>query len=394
MLTTGQRAAWLSAAYYFATFAALGAHLPYWPVWLETWGLSSGEVGFYLGAATVARILGTTLLPMLGDLYGIRRLLIVVTALATVLVHLAHLVVETEGVLMGLTLVAAVVMAPATPMGEALGLRAAERFGFQYAPVRAAGSIGFIAANVGVGAVMGSLGPNAALWTVVAGFTGVAILGALHPGGGAAPGADADRVRLAETPLLLGLPVFLVFALASAFHQASHMVYYIYSVLDWRAQGISDAVIGWLWAVGVIAEVVLMLGPGRHWVARIGPSHALALAAMAGLIRWVALTASPEQIWLWPLQALHALSFGLGHLAAMAFLAAAIPGRLLGTAHGVKSGILGGGLNALVLFIAGWVVASADIATAYWLAAGLSALAIGLALALNRIWDGGRVVRA
>ena len=392
MLSPARRAAWLSAFYYFAVFAALGAHVPYWPVWLETWGLTEGEVGYYLGAATIARILGTTLLPAFGDLFGIRRALIVATALATVVAHLLHLGAETPGELLVLTLLAAVVMAPATPMGEALGLRASERYGFAYPPVRAAGSLGFIAANVGVGALLGASGPDAALWVVVAGFTGVAVLGTVHPGGGAAPGAIADRSRLGEALSLLACPAFLVFALASAFSQASHMVYYVYSVLDWRAQGIPDVVIGWLWAAGVIAEIALMLGPGRRWVARTGPAIALALAALAGLVRWIAMAFSPPEAMLWPPQLLHAASFGLGHLAAMAFLVAALPPRLIGTAQGIKSGVLGGGLNAAVLFLAGIISTAFGIATAYWLAVGCAFLGIGFAIAVSCLWRGGRVV--
>ena len=394
MLSKSNAPAWLVAAYYFVLFLALGAHLPYWPVWLEHWGLTTGEVGFFLGAATIARILGTTVIPALGDFLAIRRALIVVTALSTVAAHLAHLFTGTATGLLLLTLLSAVVMAPAVPMGEALGLRAAERHGFAYARVRAAGSIGFIIANVGAGAVMGSVGPDAALWTVIVGFSGVAVLGAIHPGGGAAAQTGTDRASLGDARLVLRHPVFITFALASVLGQSGHMVYYVYSVLDWRAQGISDLMIGWLWAFGVIAEVALMLGPGRRLVAAIGPAHALTIAAVAGAIRWFAMSFSPDVALLWPLQALHALSFGLAHLGAMAFLAAALPGRMIGAAHGVKSGVLGGGLNALVLFVAGWIVAGGGISVAYWLAAVLSVLAMCLGMVLRRQWDGGRLVLA
>ena len=59
-MTPRTQAALLTAAYYGVMFAALGAHLPYWPVWLEHWGLTTAEIGWYLGAATVARIAGST----------------------------------------------------------------------------------------------------------------------------------------------------------------------------------------------------------------------------------------------------------------------------------------------------------------------------------------------
>ncbi|MEM9062630.1 MAG: MFS transporter [Pseudomonadota bacterium] len=385
------RAAFLTAAYYAVIFAALGAHLPYWPVWLEHWGLTTAEIGWYLGAATVARVFGTTVIPAIADHYAVRRWTIVVTSLATVMAHLAHLLAGTPAVLLAVTLIAAIVMAPSIPTGEALGLRAAERFGFAYAPVRAAGSVGFLIANIAVGAMIGELGPNLVLWTIVVGFSFVAILGAVHPGGGAPAGSEADRASPREVLRLFTIPAFLTFAVVTVLGHASHMVYYVYSVLDWRAQGISDATIGWLWATGVIAETVLMLGPGRRWVARLGAAYALGLGAAAGVLRWAAFTTAPDPLLLWPLQALHALSFGLAHLGAMAFLAAALPGRMIASAQGVMTGILGGGLSALVLIVASDIIEGASIAHAYWLVAAISLMSAIGAIVLGRLWQGQRL---
>ncbi len=388
MLTAKDRAAWLTAAYFAALFAAFGAQLPYWPVWLQAWGLSEAQVGWYLGAAMIARIIGTSLLPALADRYAVRRALITVTAAMAALAHLAHLWIDTPALLMAATLVAAVVMAPAAPLGDALALTASGRHGFAYAPVRAAGSAAFLAANVGIGLLIGRLGPDLALWVVVAGFTLVALLGAVHPGGGAP--ADRDRRTTAPEMLrLLGTPVFLIFALAASMGQASHAVYYAYSVLDWRAQGIADGTIGWLWAFGVLVETVLFLTVGRRWIVALGPVGALSLAAIAGTLRWAAMALTPGLALLWPLQALHGLTFAIGYLGAMAFLAAALPDRLIATANGLKSGLLGGGLNAAVLFLAGALVAVEGIATAYWLAMFASAISLGLTVVLGRQWRGG-----
>lgn len=390
-MTPRTRAALLTAAYYGVMFAALGAHLPYWPVWLEHWGLTTAEVGWYLGAATMARIVGSTLVPAIADMFAIRRWIIVIAAGATSAAHLAHLTVETPAALMFWTLIAALVMAPPVPIGEALGLRAAERFGFAYAPVRAAGSVGFLLANVGTGAFIGTFGPDLVLWAVVIGFAILAVLGAVHPGGGA-PAKDAsDRAGVAEVLGLLRHPAFLLFALAMTLGQASHVVYYVYSVLDWRAQGIPDVTIGWLWAVGVIAETFLLLGPGSRLIVLIGPANALALGATAGLIRWAALAFTPEPWMLWPLQAMHAFSFALAHLGAMAFLAAALPGRMIASAQGLSSGALGGGLQAGLLFIAGAVAAGSGIAMSYWVATTAAGLAIVFAVLLGRAWEGSRI---
>lgn len=382
---TSTRAAWLSAAYYAVLFAALGAHLPFWPVWLQTWGLTEAEIGWYLGVAVIARIAGTSLIPAIADRYAKRRLILSVTAAATALAHVLHLAVGTQEGLLILTLAAAVLMAPATPIGDALGLRAAAQGGFSYARVRAAGSAAFLVTNVAIGALLGTLGADVVLWTVAIGFAAVAVLGAIHPGGGAAP-RGRDNVTVTETLRLLRSKVFLVFALASAIGQASHMVYYAYSVLDWRASGISDMLIGWLWGFGVLVETVLMLTVGRAWIARLGPVGALCIAAIAGVLRWSAMALSPQAGLLWPLQALHALSFALGYLGAMAFLSAALPARMIATAHGLKSGILGGSANALALLAAAQVVAMYGISTAYVLAATMAALSLGLCVWLALLW--------
>jgi PPP family 3-phenylpropionic acid transporter len=384
-MTSARRAALLTAGFYAAIFAVTGALLPYWPVWLAEWGLGAADIGRYLGLAILARIAGATLLSALADRYAVRRWTIAGSALAAAAVYLAHLAIDTPGALLVATLAAAFAMAPLIPLGEALGLRASAWHGFAYAPVRAAGSVSFLAVNIAAGAAIAMAGAGPVLWIVVAGLACTAALGAVHPGGGAAP-RGPDRAGRGEARRLLASPVFLLAAAAMAAGQASHSVYYVYSVLDWRAQGIDAAVIGWLWAFAVIVETALMLGPGRAWVARLGPAGALVLAGAAGLVRWSAMAFAPPLAALWPLQMLHALTFALGHLGTMAFMAAAVPSRLAGSAQGLATGAIGGVAMAGTAFAAAALVETAGIDAAYWLSAGLSGAAFAAALVLGRVW--------
>ena len=181
---SARRAAVLTAAYYAVVFAALGAYVPYWPVWLEAWGLDRADIGVLLSAATVARIVGSTVIPALADRYGIRRWIISITAAASAAMFLVHLALDTRGLLLVVTLLLSVLMAPSVPLGEALGLRAVAGHGFAYAPVRAAGSVGFLAANVGIGWALDRVHPDLVIWVSAACFLALAILGAVHPGGG------------------------------------------------------------------------------------------------------------------------------------------------------------------------------------------------------------------
>lgn len=392
VLNAKARAAGLTAAYYAAIFLALGAYLPYWPAWLEGWGLGTTEIGWFLGAATLARIVGSTLLSALADRYGIRRWLVAGTTLAAAALVVAHLTIIDQGLLFGATLALAVVMAPAMPLGEGLGLRASVQFGFAYAPVRAAGSVAFLGSNVAVGAWLGQFGPDVVVYVVAAGLVVTALLGLVHPGGGAGPAAASDRAKPADFRRLARARVFVIFTLAASLGQAAHGVYYVYSVLDWQVAGITPATIGWLWASGVIAETVLLLGPGRTLVARIGPAWALALAAFAGVVRWGLMSLSPGLPWLWPLQAMHALTFAVAHLGAIAFIAQAIPPRMAASTQGVLSGVIGGSISAGALFLAAALTQAAGIGAAYAMAMGMAALSVALSFVLGATWRGERLI--
>ena len=378
----------LTCAYYAALFLAIGAHLPYWPVWLADWGLSEVEIGSYMGAALLVRLLSNAALSAVADTFGVRRLMLGLAGAAAAIVFLLHAFVETRPALLALTLLVTLTLSPMIPLGEALGLRAALRHGFAYARARAVGSIAFLAMNVGLGIAIRQVGADAALWSLVGCCAAASVLGLVHPGGGAPPGGGVDTAGLREGWRLMASPAFRAFLVAASFGQASHAVLYSFGSLAWMKQGIGADMIGLLWAAGVLAETWLMLGPGGRFVSRIGPSIALALAGLAGTIRWGVMTFEPASSWLWPLQALHAGTFALAHLGAMAFIAAAVPPRLAASVQGVYVGTLTGFAMAGTTALAGWVGEAAGTASAYWLAAGLSTAALVAGLMLRRHWRG------
>ena len=382
----------LTCAWYGALFFAFGAHLPYWPMWLAEWGLSAAEIGTYLGLGLILRVVGSTVLPALADRFAARRAVITIAALAAAVMFLLHLFIDTRPLLLAATLGTAFATSPLIPLGEALGVRSAAMHGFAYAHARAVGSLAFLVMSVGLGALIAQLGSGVVLWAVALNFTALAALGAMHPGGGAPPGAGLDRSKLRETLGLMTHPVFLTFAVAASIGQASHAVFYVYGTLSWIGQGIDAGVVGLLWATGVVAEILLMLGPGRQLVARIGPAGAVMLAGAAGVFRWALMSFEPPLVLLWPVQCLHAVTFGLGHLGAMAFVSLAIPPRLQASAQGLYGGGVGGLAIALATLAAGAINAAFGAASAYWLAAAMSGVGLLVAFRLRRIWDGGLIV--
>src|SRR3546814_11668186 len=56
---------------------------------------------------------------------------------------------------------------------------------------------------------------------------------------------------------------FLAFVAAAGSAQASHSVFYGFGTIAWRRIGFDDTVIGMLWTLGVVAEIVLFWTAGR-----------------------------------------------------------------------------------------------------------------------------------
>ena len=127
---------------------------------------------------------------------------------------------------------------------------------------------------------------------------------------------------------------------AASLIQASHAVYYGFSALEWRGAGLDGTTIAALWALGVIAEIVLFALPGRL-PPLFQPSVLLMIGAAGAALRWAAMALDPPAIWLPWLQLLHALSFGATHLGALGFVARHAPAGQSATAQGYLAIALG-----------------------------------------------------
>lgn len=374
-----------TSAWYVFFFLFAGAHLPFWPLWLKDWGLSEAEVGVYSAAAIAMRVVLGVILPWIADRLNAPRRMLAVLAVLMGVLYAAHFWIDTRPVLFAATLATAAVAAGMLPMADALSLRAAAQAGFGYATARSVGSAAFLGANLICGLAVARWGVDAALWWIMLSFPPLIWLGLRHPGGAGTP---VGRPKLAEAWRLLRSPVFLAAMIAGAATQGSHAVLYAYGSIHWASQGIDDATIGALWALGVAVEVALMAIWGKTVIDRLGAAGAILLAAGVGVFRWVIMTFDPGLIWLWPLQALHGLTFTAAHLGVMAFVQAAAPPQLAATAQGLTGALAGGVVMAGASFAAAWAYPAFG-PDAYWIGVALAASGALAAIALRRIWSGG-----
>ena len=279
------------------------------------------------------------------------------------------------------------------PLVETVAVSGIRRGALDYGKVRQWGSLSFIVASLGSGLIIGRLGSQAVLPLLIGGAA-LMVVGAHLVAQALARASHIPsalrRLSLSDAFKLLRAPLFLLFLLAASLIQSSHAVYYSFGSLNWRAQGISDGMIGVLWSVGVLTEVALFAVSGRI-IALCGTARLLMFAGIAAVFRWGFMAIDPP---LWAtalLQTLHAMSFGAAHIAAIHFLTHAVPEDRAATAQGLYAA-----------FVAGLVLGAVTIASgplyrmfageAYAAMALLALLGACSAFLLMHRWHGGLVV--
>jgi len=372
------RAALPFAGLHGAIFLALGVFLPFWPVFLTHRGLSGAEIGTILALGTWLKAASNPALGHLADRAGQRRRVLGALAAFALVAATAFLVAEGFWALLLIHLLVFPAFQATIPIGDSQTLAAAARQGFDYGRVRLWGSLAFLLAVLGMGEALEGRSPDLVAWAVLAGFA--LLLGAtrLLP---ESTGQETPHRPAPVTALLADRP-FLLFLAVGALLQASHAVYYAFSAVHWTAQGLSPAAVGWLWAEGVVAEILLFALGGKV-LARLGPVGLLLAAAVGGLLRWTTLGVTTALPALAVVQALHAATFGAAHLGAMHFIARRAPAGLQSTAQGVYSAVGGGVGMGLAMAVAGPLY-DAFGGRAFLAMAGMSAAGGALALLLFR----------
>ncbi|CAA7620392.1 3-phenylpropionate MFS transporter [Magnetospirillum sp. UT-4] len=374
------------SAYYVALFAAVGIHLPFWPLWLEAKGLTATEIGLVIASTFLVKVAVNPLVGHAVDRRGDRRKPMLVLALGATLAWTGFAFAEGFWQILGVTIAAVGLWSGIMPVGESLAMMVTQAQRLDYGRIRLWGSLAFIVAAVLVGRLLEVVSPLVLVWLIGGALGATALSCATLPDARAHHEEGTERPRL--TPLL-GSSVFLLFATASALNHASHTVYYGFATLSWKQAGISDSTIGLLWSEGVLAEIVLFAFSGRA-VARFGPAGLLLAAAGCGVARWLVLGLTASVPVLAMAQLLHAATFGCAHLGAMHFIQRAVPAGLSARAQAVYSALAMGVAPGLMSPLAGALFQQAG-ALAFLAMAALSLLATAAALGLMRRWHGGRV---
>jgi PPP family 3-phenylpropionic acid transporter len=387
----GRFAAWL-ALFYGTLFGLGGTYLPFFPVWLKAVGIDASWIGIITAVPAVTRF---TVLPVVTALSERRQSLrgaMIVTAFATAL---GFSVVGTQHqpllVLLAFA-VTACVWTPMVPLTDGYALRGVARYSLDYGPLRLWGSAAFIAGALACGLLVDWIAARHLIWVIagVAGLGAVASLG-LRPldRPKPAPAAVAGAGTLPRQPGSqresgsLREPGFLAIILASALIQGSHAAYYSFSSITWQASGFGGLTIAGLWALGVLAEIVVFaLSPRFAWP----PAKLVLIGALAAVARWLITAQEPSAAVLAMVQLAHGLTFGLTQLGTMGLLVRHVPGHVMVRGQGYLAAC-GGIVTSCASILSGAVYARHGQGVYYVMAAMALLGAMVMWLARHRLAD-------
>ncbi|ASL98843.1 MULTISPECIES: 3-phenylpropionate MFS transporter [Serratia] len=347
-----QSTRWLALSY-FTYFFSYGIFLPFWGVWLKGEGIAPETIGMLLGAGLVARFLGSLLIaPRVKDpshLVSALRLL----ALLTLAFAVGFCFGNGWGWLMLVIAGFNLFFSPLVPLTDALAATWQKQIRMDYGRVRLWGSLAFVIGSALTGQLVAVWGHNAILYSlifsVLAMLLGMLLKPSVMPQGEARTHSGTERSLWA---LLKEGPVWR-FLLCVTLLQGAHAGYYSFGSIYWQEAGYSASTIGYLWSLGVVAEVIIFASSNvlfRRWNAR----NLLLLSACCGVLRWSLMAYSTELGWLLLIQILHCGTFTVCHLAAMRFIAAR-QGQEVIQLQAVYSALAMGGGIAVMTVIAGFL---------------------------------------
>ena len=375
---------------YAAMYAAFGVASPFLPALLNARGLPPEQLGLLLGTGTAVRLLTAPLAGRIGDMSQALRVVLVISLALAAAATLGYLAAHQLSTLFGVSLMHAASLAPVTILADALALgsasppRGSGRPGFEYGWARGTGSAAFIIGTLLSGQAVSAFGLDVIVYLQAFLLTAAAFAATLLPELIHHRSAGITRAPAAGVLILLRLPRFRNLVLVAALILGSHAMHDAFAVIRWTAAGISPVTASFLWSESVASEVLVFFVIGPALVTWLTPAGALAVAAVAGMMRWAVAAQTVDVIALSLVQPLHGITFALLHLACMRLIARTVPQGLEGTAQAIYGTVGVGSAIALLTLVSGALYARLG-AQGFWVMAALCAVALPLTWKLRQL---------
>lgn len=342
---------WRLSSFYFFYFALLGCISPYWGLFLDGRGYSAQEIGELMALFGLVRIIAPNIWGALGDYSGRRMALLRLGCAMCALIFINIFWVSSFFTMALIMVGYGFFWAAVLPQFEVVTLNYLQEKTDDYSKIRIWGSVGFVVFVLLLGAVFDFISVQYLPVFMLL------LLGLIFLSSTTIKGQELthDHVESVGFLSLVKRPEVIGFLLAAFLMQLSHGAYYTFFSLFLEKAGYSNILIGVLWAVGVIAEVLVFLIVHRLFKA-INYKTVLVVSLLLAAIRWYFTAHFVDVLWLLILlQLTHAATFGTMHAVSMHYIHQYFQGKHQGQGQALFSSLTYGAGGAVGAVASGYV---------------------------------------
>ena len=354
------------ALFFFAYYGYVGVFSPYASLYFADRGLSATQIGILMSLMQVMRIFGPNVWGWVADQSRRRVLVLRLTSVAAALTFCGMFVGQSFMFFFALMVTVNLFTSAQGPISEALMLSSMRGDLTHYGRVRLWGSVGFIVLVTLSGYALDWQGIELMPWIALLMLVMVtSVTFSLHEEPATQHAQPSNSVRE-----LLSRKSVLSFFASTFLMIAAHSSLYVYYSLYLSDMGYSKSVIGLMWSLGVIAEILFFFYQAPLF-RRFGVRKLMLFSLGIAVIRFLMIGWGAQSLAiLLVAQVLHAATFGVHHSASVATLQRWFAGSLQARGQALYISIsygLGGTVGGLLLsacwdtFGARWVYVLASI---------------------------------
>ena len=341
---------WRLSGYYFFYFAFIGAFSPYFGLYLQSLSFSAWDIGLLMSQMQLMRLCAPYLWGVLADRLAQRVSVVRLAAVLSLIAFSAFFLVKSFPAMLVAMALLAFFWSAALPLVETVTFDHLRDQPGRYSRIRLWGSVGFIVAVMGTGALLDGLHLPSLLWVIVGTLTGILIYALAVPEAPAHASADehlpvGDIVRQTRVRALFA---------ACFMMSAAHGALYVFYSIHLADHQYSKFLVGCLWSLGVLAEIIVFFFMS-DLLRQFGLRAILLLSFAAATVRFLMIGWGVDWLLVIVLaQLLHGLTFGAYHAAAIAAINRWFPGRCQARGQALYSSVSFGAGGLVGGLLSGW----------------------------------------
>ena len=303
------------SSFYFFYYFFVGLFVPYWGIYLKSLSFSAFQIGTLLSLFQISRIFAPNLFGWLADKSGERAKWVKITSFCGVLGFLGIFWANTFYSIFFVMMAMSIFTSSTLPLAESLTLShlEANKANSDYSRIRLWGSLGFIFASLALGIFIDNTGAKSLIYALLIAQIIIFLLSFVIP----------DKViKLKEGKKrsiweVLKRTEVIILLTGCALMVSSHGLLYNFYSIFLQEQGYSNIIIGILWSIGVIFEILIFIMMPMI-LKQLTLKSVLLFSLLFAVIRFFLIGAFADSLSILILaQIMHAATFGSFHVASI-----------------------------------------------------------------------------